>query len=129
EQMRVADAIGGIKFALGEKVVRSQSRYPNTRMGVETVLRDAFTAAIEYSARRADAEQAMPVRRDLELDALVEILNGERLVHCHSYRQDEILMLIRVAEDFGFTIGTFQHVLEGYKVADAIAEHQRNTPG
>ena len=129
EQMRVADAIGGIKFALGENVVRSQSRYPNTRMGVETVLRDAFTAAIEYSARRADAEQAMPVRRDLELDALVEILNGERLVHCHSYRQDEILMLIRVAEDFGFTIGTFQHVLEGYKVADAIAEHQRNTPG
>ena len=65
----------------------------------------------------------MPPRRDIELDALVEILEGKRIIHCHSYRQDEILMLIRVAEDFGFTIGTFQHVLEGYKVADAIAAH------
>ena len=65
----------------------------------------------------------MPPRKDLELDALVEILDGKRLVHCHSYRQDEILMLTRVAEDFGFKIATFQHVLEGYKVADRIAEH------
>jgi len=65
----------------------------------------------------------VPPRRNLELDALVEILEGERLVHSHSYRQDEILMLTRVAEDFGFTIATFQHVLEGYKVADRIAEH------
>jgi N-acetylglucosamine-6-phosphate deacetylase len=63
------------------------------------------------------------VRRDLELDALVEVLAGERLVHCHSYRQDEILALIRIADDFGFTVGTFQHVLEGYKVAEIIAEH------
>ncbi len=67
--------------------------------------------------------RTMPPRRDLELDTLVEILDGRRLVHCHSYRQDEILMLIRVAEEFGFTIGTFQHVLEGFKVADAIASH------
>ena len=65
----------------------------------------------------------IPPRKDLELDALVEILEGERLVHCHSYRQDEILMLTRVAEDFGFKIATFQHVLEGYKVADRLAEH------
>jgi hypothetical protein len=64
-----------------------------------------------------------PPRRDLELEALAEILAGRRLVHCHSYRQDEILMLCRVAADFGFTIGTFQHVLEGYKVAEAIREH------
>ena len=67
-------------------------------------------------------EQKYP-QKDLELDALVEILEGERLVHCHSYRQDEILMLTRVAEDFGFKIATFQHVLEGYKVADRLAEH------
>ena len=131
EDFRIDDVIGGIKFALGENVKRSQDRYPNTRMGVEAIIRDAFTAAREYEAqwkRYLDLEEAararvMPPRRDLELDALVEILNGERLVHCHSYRQDEILMLIRLAEDFGFTIGTFQHVLEGYKVAESIAAH------
>ena len=66
---------------------------------------------------------AIPPRRDLELDALVEIMEGKRLVHSHSYRQDEILMLTRIAEDFGFTMATFQHVLEGYKVAERLAEH------
>jgi hypothetical protein len=65
----------------------------------------------------------MPPRRDIEMDTLVEILDGKRIIHCHSYRQDEILMLIRLADEFGFRIGTFQHVLEGYKVADAIAQH------
>lgn len=127
----ILSAIPGIKFALGENVVRSEQRYPNTRMGVEAVFRDAFTAAREYEAEwqryeaLPDAERArtMPPRRDIEMDTLVEILNGERLVHCHSYRQDEILMLIRVAEEFGFTIGTFQHVLEGYKIAEAIGAH------
>ncbi|MCH8006004.1 MAG: amidohydrolase family protein [Planctomycetes bacterium] len=131
EEMVIDDAIGGIKFALGENVKRSQSRYPNSRMGVEAIIRDAFTAAGEYQARWQryrsldDEERALtrPPRRDLELDALVEILQGTRIVHCHSYRQDEILMLVRLAEEFGFTIGTFQHVLEGYKVADAIAAH------
>ena len=131
EEMVIDDAIGGIKFALGENVKRSQSRYPNSRMGVEAIIRDAFTAAGEYQARWQryrsldDEERAgtRPPRRDLELDALVEILQGTRIVHCHSYRQDEILMLVRLAEEFGFTIGTFQHVLEGYKVADAIAAH------
>jgi N-acetylglucosamine-6-phosphate deacetylase len=125
------DAIGGIKFALGENVKRGSGRYPNTRMGVETFIRDSFTAARDYKARwdrrRAMSAETkartMPPARDLELDALVEILEGTRLVHCHSYRQDEILMLIRVADEFGFRIGTFQHVLEGYKVADAIAAH------
>ncbi len=65
----------------------------------------------------------MPVGRDLELDALSEILRGERLIHCHSYRQDEILMLMRLMEQFGVTVATFQHVLEGYKVADELAAH------
>jgi len=131
ESYHVPDAEQGIKFALGENVKRSQGRYPNTRMGVETMMRDAFTAAREYDNEwkrylaRSDDEKArtMPPRRDLELEALVEILNGERAVHCHSYRQDEILMLLRLAEDFGFRVGTLQHILEGYKVADAIAAH------
>jgi imidazolonepropionase-like amidohydrolase len=115
-----------IKFALGENVKHSNrgphftTRYPQTRMGVEALIRDRFAAAREYGQRR---RRDASVRRDLELDALVEVLEGRRLVHCHSYRQDEILALIRIADDFGFTVGTFQHVLEGYKVAELIAEH------
>ena len=125
-------AQSGVKFALGENVKRSNwrtpsSRYPRSRMGVEQIIRDRFQAAREYRADWRDWEKnkkrrPMP-RRDLETEALVEMIEGERLVHCHSYRQDEILMLIRVADDFGFRIGTFQHVLEGYKVADEIAKH------
>ena len=153
DDMHMEGAIPGIKFALGENVKQSNwsnagDRYPQTRMGVETLIRDRFIAAREYaeqmkhygdpgataSARgvdanptivaSTDARQIAP-RRDLELEALAEILAGERLVHCHSYRQDEILMLCAVAEEFDFQIGTFQHVLEGYKVAEAIKEHAR----
>lgn len=119
-----------IKFALGENVKQSNwgdefvTRYPQTRMGVEQILRDSFLAAREYQTRlRQGRGVGAPWRRDLELDALVEILEGKRWIHCHSYRQDEILALIRVAEDFGFRVGTFQHVLEGYKVAREIARH------
>ncbi len=127
----IPDSAPGIKFALGENVKRPADRYPKTRMGVETMIRDAFTAARDYNEAwqrylnlpAEEQARTMPPRRDLELEALVEILNGKRRVHCHSYRQDEILMLMRLAEDFGFRIGTFQHVLEGYKVADAIAKH------
>jgi len=160
----------GIKFALGENVKQSnwhndRSRYPQTRMGVETLIRDRFTAARDYAKamhapevnalrKRLDALlasrktleaarrehpsvparpdldnqieltrsklRAATPRRDLELEALAQILAGDRLVHCHSYRQDEILMLCRVAEDFGFKIGTFQHGLEVYKVAEVV---------
>ena len=122
----------GIKFALGENVKRKRSygRYPETRMGVEQVIRDAFNAASDYKRKwntyRRDVKlqrSIVPPRRDLELEALVEIMEGDRLLHAHSYRQDEILMLTRIAEDFGFTISTFQHVLEGYKVAERLAEH------
>ena len=121
-----------IKCALGENVKQSNwsnptGRYPQTRMGVEQVFRDAFWAAREYQEewrkyRAAKATSPRP-RYDLELEALAEILRGERWIHCHSYRQDEILMLMRVAEDFGFKIGTFQHVLEGYKIANEIQRH------
>ncbi|MGP1310764.1 MAG: amidohydrolase, partial [Phycisphaerales bacterium] len=125
DDMLVEGATPGIKFALGENVKQSnwesdRTRYPQTRMGVETFIRDWFHRAQDYMAAK---ERGELVRTDLQLETLAEILRGERLVHCHSYRQDEIFMLCKVAEDFGFTIGTFQHVLEGYKVAEAIKEH------
>lgn len=120
----------GIKFALGENVKQSnwgdrfRTRYPQTRMGVETIIRDALTRAAEYRQKQREHRRrgGPPPRRDLRLEALAEILDGDRLVHSHCYRQDEILMLARVARDFDFRIGTFQHVLEGYKVADAIKD-------
>ena len=100
-------------------------------MGVEEVIRDAFTRARDYkrdwddyrAATSRRDQNVMPPRRDLELEPLVEILEGKRYVHAHCYRADEILMLINLADEFGFKIRTFQHVLEGYKVATEIARH------
>jgi len=132
EELKFQDAPAGIKFALGENVKQSnwsesdRSRYPQSRMGVEQLLRDRFNAARDYDKAWKDWNQApkgLPPRRDLELDAIAEILRGQRWIHCHSYRQDEILALIRVCDDYGITIGSLQHILEGYKVADAIAKH------
>ncbi|MCA9302505.1 MAG: amidohydrolase family protein [Phycisphaerales bacterium] len=172
EDMFFEGAKPGIKFALGENVKQSNwgddntTRYPQTRMGVETIMRDRFTKAREYATNRVrsvkltqqldqldtrlqnlkselvkENERQSPYyqildqrqqlqrtinelsARDLELEALAEILAGDRLVHCHSYRQDEILMLCRLAEEFGFKIGTFQHGLETYKVAEIVKEH------
>jgi imidazolonepropionase-like amidohydrolase len=129
-------ALPGIKFALGENPKRSRgsgprARYPATRMGVIDVIRQAFTEAQAYQKewkeyeekRRSGQKGLLAPRRDLELEPLVEILEGKRLVHAHCYRADEILQLLRVAEEFGFRIATLQHVLEGYKVADEIREH------
>jgi imidazolonepropionase-like amidohydrolase len=128
----------GIKFALGENPKRSNfslgtRRYPATRMGVEVVLREAFRraqdykrewAAYEAKLKATPATAARPVapRRDLQLEVLRDILDGKIHVHAHCYRADEILMLIRVADEFGFKIRTLQHVLEGYKVASEIAK-------
>ena len=122
-------AAPAVKFALGENVKQSNwgdeytERYPQSRMGVEQIIRDTFLAAQRYGS---DLEQAgrrgPPVRRNLRLDAALEILNGQRLVHVHSYRQDEILAFVRLAQDFGLVVAAFQHVLEGYKVAGEIAE-------
>ena len=132
EGMKFRAAPQGIKFALGENVKQSNwgdnftTRYPQTRMGVEQIFRDEFQSAREYAQSWKNWKEkrgGLPPRRDLELDAIVEILEGTRLVHCHSYRQDEILALIRVLDDFGIRIATFQHILEGYKVADAMAKH------
>jgi imidazolonepropionase-like amidohydrolase len=127
-------ALPGIKFALGENPKRSNfsrgtPRYPATRMGVEETIRGAFTEARDYKAtwdlykkRTGTGEKNLiPPRRDLRLDPLVEVLDGKRYVHSHCYREDEILMLLRVAKEFGFKVRTFQHALEGYKVADEIA--------
>ena len=119
----------GIKFALGENTTRDRNpdRYPGSRMGVQDVIRQAFLDAGHYLAewdayRAADGRRPAP-RRDLKLERLGEVLRGERWVHAHSYRGDEILQLLRVAEEFGVTVRTLQHVLEGYKVADEIAAH------
>ena len=110
-----------IKFALGENVKRSWNlsnpRFPDTRMGVEQVLTDAFTRARDYE------KQGPGKRIDLELEALVEILNHKRFITCHSYVQSEINAMMKVADKFGFTVNTFTHILEGYKVADKMKAH------
>jgi imidazolonepropionase-like amidohydrolase len=132
------EAPRGIKFALGENPKRAGGaggRYPGTRMGVEAVLRSAFNEARTYrqewqeyerklkAVGRDSKDRPAPPRRDLRLETLRDILDGKILVHSHAYRADEILMLMRVAEDFGFRVRTFQHVLEGYKVATEMARH------
>jgi imidazolonepropionase-like amidohydrolase len=131
EQLKFEGSNGFIKFALGENVTqknRTQQfgdanvRFPQTRMGVEQVYVDAFTRAKEYKAARA--AKGSTTRRDLELDALVEILDGKRFITCHSYVQSEINMLMHVADSMGFKINTFTHILEGYKVADGMQKRK-----
>ena len=125
--MKIDGADGYIKFALGENVKQSNwgsaytTRYPQTRMGVEQVYDDYFTRAAAYRAAREERGEA--VRRDLDLETLAEVLNAERFITCHSYRQSEINMLMKVAERHGFRVNTFTHILEGYKVADKMADH------
>lgn len=121
EDLKFKGSDGFIKFALGENVKRttstSNNRFPDTRMGVEEVLADAFARAKDYEkAMKADPK----TKRDLELDALVEILNKKRFITCHSYVQSEITAALRVADKYGFTFNTFTHILEGYKVADKM---------
>jgi imidazolonepropionase-like amidohydrolase len=138
EEFIFPNAPPGIKFALGENPKRSNfqnpnqpRRYPATRMGVEEVIREAFTRARDYkadwdeyrAAQKRGEKNLIPPRRDLQLEPLVEVLEGKRFVHSHCYRADEILMLIGIANDFGFKVRTFQHTLEGYKVAKEIAQH------
>jgi len=145
EDLKFKNWDGFIKFALGENVKRSAStqgntRYPDTRMGVEQVLIDAFTRAKDYKkawedyhaekdklvkAKKSLTGLVMP-RRDLELEALVEILDKKRFITCHSYVQSEITGLIDVADKAGFKVNTFTHILEGYKVADKMLKHGAN---
>lgn len=137
EGLKFKDAPPSIKFALGENVKQANwgeaftSRYPQSRIGVETAIRDAFQAAKEYKAAwaayddlsRSEKKQTAAPRRDYRLQTLVEILDNKRFVHTHSYVASEILMLIDLAEEVGFKIHTFTHILEGYKVADEMKKH------
>ncbi len=139
EDMKVPNSPGFIKFALGENVKQSNwgdynvVRFPQTRMGVEQVYYDAFIRAREYdkawnnyneakNKKRLKVQPKAP-RKDLELEALSEILKSERFITCHSYVQSEINMLMHVADSMGFTLNTFTHILEGYKVADKMKTH------
>lgn len=133
EDLLFKEAPAGIKFALGENPKQSnwnvnERRYPQTRQGVEQSIEERFAAALDYRRGWQEWEKGakggkVPPQRDIQLDAIVEIIEGKRLVHAHSYRADEILMLLRVAEKYGFKIASLQHILEGYKVADEIAAH------
>jgi len=135
ENLKIAGADEYIKFALGENVKRSRSqnsiRYPQTRMGVEQVYMDAFSSAKEYekkwqaynSLSKKEKPKAIAPRRDLADEAMLEIINEERFITCHSYVQSEINMLMNVADKFDFKVNTFTHILEGYKVADRMKEH------
>lgn len=131
-EMKFKDAPGRIKFALGENVKQSNwgenytIRFPQTRMGVAQVFEDYFTRAKEYEKAWDDFKKKKTKtkpRKNLELEALLEVVNGKRLVTCHSYSQQEINMLMKVAEKYGFTINIFTHVLEGYKIADKLKAH------
>ncbi len=126
EEMKFQNWPGFIKFALGENVKQSNwgreggSRYPQSRMGVEQVYVDYFARAQEYARLKTSGK---PFRKDLDLEALAEILESKRFITCHSYVQSEITMLMRVAEQYKFKVNTFTHILEGYKVADKMVKH------
>jgi imidazolonepropionase-like amidohydrolase len=124
EEMIYENSPKFIKFALGENVKQSnwgsKSRFPQTRMGVEQVFIDYFSRAKAYGEKKNSGEV---YRKDLEMETLLEIINSERFISCHSYVQSEINMLMKVAEQFDFRVNTFTHILEGYKVADKMAEH------
>jgi imidazolonepropionase-like amidohydrolase len=134
EDMKYEKADPFIKFALGENVKQSnwgdlnKVRFPQSRMGVEQVYVDYFTRAKEYDKQMTDAVKGSTValRRDLELEALAEIINKKRFITCHSYVQSEINMLMHIADSFGFKVNTFTHILEGYKVADKMKTHGVN---
>jgi imidazolonepropionase-like amidohydrolase len=132
DEMKIEGADNFIKFALGENVKQSnwgdkhKIRYPQTRMGVEQTYFDAFTRAREYmnsKPKRSQGYKDGTLRRDLEMDALSEILKAERFITCHSYQQGEINMLMHVGDSMGFRVNTFTHILEGYKVADKMKAH------
>jgi imidazolonepropionase-like amidohydrolase len=130
----VSKAPQGVKFALGENVKYRKTRFPNTRLGVEATLNRAFMEAIDYrrqwqeyrkkvAALKGKPNLMLPPRRDLRLEALMDIVNHKKFIHSHCYRADEILMLLRVASSLGIRVWSLQHVLEGYKVAPEIVEH------
>ncbi len=131
DELKVEGQPGFLKHALGENVKRNTSRYPNTRMGVEQIIRDAYNRAVDYNRKwrewnalkPSEREGKIPPRRDLELDALVDVLEGRSFIVCHTYVQSEGTMIMNLAQDFGVKVNTLIHFNEGYKIADQIKEH------
>ena len=125
EEMKYEGSDGFIKFALGENVKKSRTsrnnRFPDSRMGVEQVYVDHFSRALEYKKKKLSGDPTL--RKDLEMETIIEILDSKRFITCHSYVQSEINMLMHVADDFDFKVNTFTHILEGYKIADKMADH------
>lgn len=129
EGLEVDKHVGFLKHALGENVKRNVSRYPNTRMGVEQIIRDVYQRAVDYNAqwkvwnslKPAERAGKIPPRRDLELDAIVEVLEKRSFITCHTYIQSEGTMIMNLAKDFGIKVNTLIHFNEGYKIADQIA--------
>ncbi len=129
EEMRMDGAPRTIKFALGENPIRvhgeGQRIVPNTRMGIEQVFRTAFAEGKAYAEswkNYSAGKSATPPQYDLQKETMAGILSGDIIIHCHSYRADEILMLMNVLSDFGVNKIVFQHVNEGFKVAPELAE-------
>lgn len=131
EDMKIKGQVGFLKHALGENVKRTTTRFPNTRMGTEHIIRDAYQRALEYK-RDWDRYNALndkekigkiPPRRDLELEAIVDVLEKKSFISCHTYVQSEGNMIMKLAEDFGIKAHTLIHFNEGYKIADKMAEH------
>ncbi len=126
DSLRFDGAPRTVKFALGENVTRRAGRYPDTRMGVEQIMRDHFVAAREYQRDWAEwnaTNRGIPPRRDLRLEAIGEILDEEILVMSHAYRQDEMLTLMRLLEEFGTRVKAFHHGVEAYKIAPELVRH------
>jgi imidazolonepropionase-like amidohydrolase len=125
DEQRLENAPRTVKFALGENPKRSPNRYPNTRMGVQEIIRDHFLAARDYEKewKRWETDKSgIPPRRDLRMEAILDILNQKLLISSHGYRADEFLALVRLAEEFGFKVQTLQHGVEAYKIASELKE-------
>ena len=124
EDLKLENSPRTVKFALGENPKRSQGRYPNTRMGTQEIIRDHFMAARDYERdwQRWEADgEGIPPRRDLRMEAILDIMGQELLISSHGYRADEFLALVRLAEEFGFRVQTLQHGVEAYKIAPELA--------
>lgn len=134
DELMVENQVGFLKHALGENVKRSTNRYPNTRMGVEQIIRDAYKRAVDYrtewgkwdALKPAEKVGKVPPRRDLELDAIVDVLEKRSFITCHAYVQSEITMILNIAKEFGVKVNSLIHCNEGYKVADQIASGGAN---
>jgi imidazolonepropionase-like amidohydrolase len=131
EDLKVENQVGFLKHALGENVKRSTNRYPNSRMGTEQIIRDAYQRAVDYNTelkawnamKAVDRIGKIPHRRDLELDAIVDVLEKRSFITCHTYVQSEGTMILNLAKEFGVKVNTLIHFNEGYKIADQIAEN------